>query len=48
MKIHILMLFFFLQIGGIFFLFRENVPPQDADIGHQNPLKQINKAKRVS
>lgn len=28
------------------FLYGENVPPQDADIGHQNPLKQTNKAKR--
>lgn len=38
----------FLQNGDIFFLFRENMPPQDADIGHRNPLKQTNKAKRVS
>ncbi|KAM7136872.1 dual specificity protein kinase TTK isoform 1-T1 [Molossus nigricans] len=28
------------------FLYGENVPPQDADIGHRNPLKQTNKAKR--
>ncbi|KAF0871070.1 TTK kinase, partial [Crocuta crocuta] len=28
------------------FLYGENMPPQDAEIGHQNPLKQTNKAKR--
>ncbi|XP_019507458.1 PREDICTED: dual specificity protein kinase TTK isoform X1 [Hipposideros armiger] len=28
------------------FLYGENVPPQDAEIGHQNPLKQTSKAKR--
>lgn len=28
------------------FLYGENVPPQDADIGHRNPLNQTNKAKR--
>ncbi|KAF6116761.1 TTK protein kinase [Phyllostomus discolor] len=28
------------------FLSGENVPPQDADISHRNPLKQTNKAKR--
>ncbi|XP_036895332.1 dual specificity protein kinase TTK isoform X2 [Sturnira hondurensis] len=28
------------------FLYGENVPPQDADISHRNPLKQTNKAKR--
>jgi hypothetical protein len=29
-------------------LFRENIPPQDAEISHRNPLKQTNKTKRVS
>ncbi|XP_004270139.1 dual specificity protein kinase TTK isoform X3 [Orcinus orca] len=28
------------------FLYGENIPPQDAEIGHRNPLKQTNKAKR--
>ncbi|XP_025714348.1 dual specificity protein kinase TTK isoform X1 [Callorhinus ursinus] len=28
------------------FLYGENMPPQDAEIGHRNPLKQTNKAKR--
>ncbi|XP_045040819.2 dual specificity protein kinase TTK isoform X3 [Desmodus rotundus] len=28
------------------FLYGENVPPQDADISHRNPLKPTNKAKR--
>lgn len=37
-----------LKNWGIFFLYRENLPPQDAEIGHRNPLKQTNKVKRVS
>uniref|UniRef100_A0A8C0KIQ6 Dual specificity protein kinase TTK n=1 Tax=Canis lupus dingo TaxID=286419 RepID=A0A8C0KIQ6_CANLU len=28
------------------FLYGENLPPQDAEIGHRNSLKQTNKAKR--
>uniref|UniRef100_A0A7N5KNB1 TTK protein kinase n=1 Tax=Ailuropoda melanoleuca TaxID=9646 RepID=A0A7N5KNB1_AILME len=28
------------------FLYGENMPPQDSEIGHRNPLKQTNKAKR--
>ncbi|KAM9676288.1 dual specificity protein kinase TTK isoform 1-T2 [Dama dama] len=28
------------------FLYGENIPPQDAEIGYRNPLKQTNKAKR--
>ncbi|XP_058590527.1 dual specificity protein kinase TTK isoform X3 [Neofelis nebulosa] len=28
------------------FLYGENLPPQDAEIGHRNPLKQTKKAKR--
>uniref|UniRef100_A0A8C5UNL7 TTK protein kinase n=1 Tax=Microcebus murinus TaxID=30608 RepID=A0A8C5UNL7_MICMU len=28
------------------FLYGENMPPQDAEIGHRNPLKQANKTKR--
>ncbi|XP_062953966.1 dual specificity protein kinase TTK isoform X2 [Cynocephalus volans] len=28
------------------FLYGENMPPQDAEIGHRNPLKQTNKTKR--
>uniref|UniRef100_A0A2K6FT28 TTK protein kinase n=1 Tax=Propithecus coquereli TaxID=379532 RepID=A0A2K6FT28_PROCO len=28
------------------FLYGENVPPQDAEIGHRNPLKQANKTKQ--
>uniref|UniRef100_A0A452QTK5 Dual specificity protein kinase TTK n=1 Tax=Ursus americanus TaxID=9643 RepID=A0A452QTK5_URSAM len=28
------------------FLYGENMPPQDLEIGHRNPLKQTNKAKR--
>ncbi|KAF6365574.1 TTK protein kinase [Rhinolophus ferrumequinum] len=28
------------------FLYGENVPPQDAEISHRNPLKQTSKAKR--
>lgn len=28
------------------FLYGENVPPQDAEIGHRNPLKQTSKGKR--
>ncbi|XP_022359452.1 dual specificity protein kinase TTK isoform X1 [Enhydra lutris kenyoni] len=28
------------------FLYGENLPPQDAEIGHRNPLKQTNKVKR--
>ncbi|XP_057596260.1 dual specificity protein kinase TTK isoform X2 [Hippopotamus amphibius kiboko] len=28
------------------FLYGENIPPQDAEVGHRNPLKQTNKAKR--
>ncbi|XP_007949774.1 dual specificity protein kinase TTK [Orycteropus afer afer] len=28
------------------FLYGENIPPQDAEIAHQNPMKQTNKAKR--
>lgn len=30
------------------FLYGENVPPQDAEISHQNSLKQTHKVKRVS
>lgn len=29
-------------------LYGENLPPQDAEVSHRNPLKQINKTKRVS
>lgn len=36
------------KIGGVFFLFRENMPPQDAEIGYRNSLKQTNKTKQVS
>uniref|UniRef100_A0A8C5Z3I9 TTK protein kinase n=1 Tax=Marmota marmota marmota TaxID=9994 RepID=A0A8C5Z3I9_MARMA len=28
------------------FLYGENIPPQDAEVGHRNPLKQSNKTKR--
>ncbi|ELW70096.1 Dual specificity protein kinase TTK [Tupaia chinensis] len=28
------------------FLYGENMPPQDVEIGHRNPLKQSNKSKR--
>ncbi|XP_008580785.1 PREDICTED: dual specificity protein kinase TTK isoform X2 [Galeopterus variegatus] len=28
------------------FLYGENMPPQEAEIGHRNPLKQTNKTKR--
>ncbi|XP_023574485.1 dual specificity protein kinase TTK [Octodon degus] len=28
------------------FLYGENIPPQDAEVVHQNPLKQANKTKR--
>ncbi|XP_075410961.1 dual specificity protein kinase TTK isoform X2 [Tenrec ecaudatus] len=28
------------------FLYGENMPPQDAEVAHQNPVKQTNKAKR--
>uniref|UniRef100_A0A8C8ZPF1 Dual specificity protein kinase TTK n=1 Tax=Prolemur simus TaxID=1328070 RepID=A0A8C8ZPF1_PROSS len=28
------------------FLYGENMPPQDAEIGHRNPLKQANKTKQ--
>uniref|UniRef100_A0A8D1KXI2 Dual specificity protein kinase TTK n=2 Tax=Sus scrofa TaxID=9823 RepID=A0A8D1KXI2_PIG len=29
------------------FLYGENIPPQDAETGHRNPLKQTNKGKRA-
>uniref|UniRef100_A0A8C3WHX0 Dual specificity protein kinase TTK n=1 Tax=Catagonus wagneri TaxID=51154 RepID=A0A8C3WHX0_9CETA len=29
------------------FLYGENIPPQDAETGHRNPLKQANKGKRA-
>ncbi|XP_006873341.1 PREDICTED: dual specificity protein kinase TTK [Chrysochloris asiatica] len=29
------------------FLYGENMPPQDTEIAHQNPVKQTNKAKRL-
>ncbi|XP_021027421.1 dual specificity protein kinase TTK isoform X2 [Mus caroli] len=34
------------QAGAARVLYGENMPPQDAEVSHQNPLKQTHKAKR--